>query len=72
MVRQRECQRNEMKADKFSREYFQQKHCSLNEVDLLFGLLLSFARFHGCLIVLPFQIFYSFFLSFFSLSAISI
>lgn len=36
MVRQRECQRNEMKADRFSREYSQQKHCSLNKVDLLF------------------------------------
>lgn len=42
MVRQRECQRNEMKADKFSREYSQQKHCSLNKVDLLLRLL-SFA-----------------------------
>lgn len=31
MVRQRECQRNEMKADKFCREYSQQKHLSLNE-----------------------------------------
>lgn len=30
MVRQRECQRNEMKADKFSREYSQQKGSLLN------------------------------------------
>lgn len=42
MVRQRECQRNEMKAGRFSREYSQQKGCLLNKVVLLFSLSFSF------------------------------